>query len=254
MSRMTTTQSTKPHKLIEIDLTSVRKRTRPQPRNDNSEAAATNNTPTDVTAAPGSAAGSSIVPVPAAREHDGKTASILDRTEVSHAATTKIKSRSKNSDYEVGYGRPPVHTRFQKGAPSPNPAGRGKGNKNMRTHMTEVWTKPITVRLGGKQTKMPLYRAVLERLAAQALEGNPKAIANMKLDLKLIGLLPTEAPPPPKLDEAKLSDAEIALLAHAQRVRFQEMGFSDEDIDDMLRDEGLIAESKEADGPHEEPV
>jgi len=39
-------------------------------------------------------------------------------------------------DYEVGYGRPPVHARFRPGQ-SGNPKGRPKGSRNKRTAMAE---------------------------------------------------------------------------------------------------------------------
>ncbi|MGJ3627161.1 DUF5681 domain-containing protein [Sphingomonas sp. MMS24-JH45] len=35
--------------------------------------------------------------------------------------------------YEVGYGKPPIHARFQKGQ-SGNPKGRKKGSKNLVRH------------------------------------------------------------------------------------------------------------------------
>ncbi len=39
-------------------------------------------------------------------------------------------------DYEVGKGKPPVHTRFSPGV-SGNPSGKNKGSKNKRTAINE---------------------------------------------------------------------------------------------------------------------
>ena len=40
-------------------------------------------------------------------------------------------------DYEVGYGKPPRHTRFTKGR-SGNPRGRSPGAKNLKTLLSEA--------------------------------------------------------------------------------------------------------------------
>ena len=50
-------------------------------------------------------------------------------------------------DYAVGYGKPPVHTRFQKGK-SGNPKGRPRGMKNMSTLLSTALSATIVVANG----------------------------------------------------------------------------------------------------------
>ena len=48
-------------------------------------------------------------------------------------------------DYEVGYGKTPLHTRFPKGV-SGNPKGRPKGVRNFQTELREELGTKITDR------------------------------------------------------------------------------------------------------------
>ena len=61
---------------------------------------------------------------------------------------SKLK-RNKNmsdhdTDYPVGYGKPPQHTRFHQGQ-SGNPRGRPKGSRNLSTLMAKALNEPVVI-------------------------------------------------------------------------------------------------------------
>ena len=53
--------------------------------------------------------------------------------------------RTSKSDYEVGYRKPPKHTRFKPGQ-SGNLRGRPKGTKNLKTDLMEELGEKILIR------------------------------------------------------------------------------------------------------------
>jgi hypothetical protein len=78
--------------------------------------------------------------------------------------------------YAVGYGKPPVHTRFRKGQ-SGNPTGGRRtsvGERAKALVMQEGYRK-VTVREGDMVTKMPALKAVLRGLVARAVKGSVAA-------------------------------------------------------------------------------
>ena len=52
-------------------------------------------------------------------------------------------------DFEVGYGKPPRHTRFKTGR-SGNPRGRRKGQRNLAAVLREVLRQTVKVKRGEK--------------------------------------------------------------------------------------------------------
>lgn len=81
----------------------------------------------------------------------------------------------KRTDYEVGYRKPPVHTRFKKGQ-SGNPKGRRKGTQNLATDLAEELGERIRVREGDREFPVSKRRAVIKTLVSRALKSDPRAI------------------------------------------------------------------------------
>ena len=88
--------------------------------------------------------------------------------------------RDKDGDYEVGYGKPPRHTRFTKGQ-SGNPRGRPSGSKNLMTVLDETLNEPVIVAENGGRRKISKLRAIIKQLANQSAKADWRA-AKMLLD------------------------------------------------------------------------
>jgi hypothetical protein len=74
-------------------------------------------------------------------------------------------------DYEVGYGKPPRHTRFELGR-SGNPRGRPGGSKNLLTLLNEALSEPVIVVENGRRRKIAKRQAIITQLVV----GRPKPI------------------------------------------------------------------------------
>ena len=79
-----------------------------------------------------------------------------------------------DENYEVGYGRPPKHTRFRKGQ-SGNPRGRPKGRRNLASDLADELNERIVVREGERRRTVTKQRGILKTLVAQGLRGNTKS-------------------------------------------------------------------------------
>ena len=77
-------------------------------------------------------------------------------------------------EYEVGFGRPPRHTRFKKGR-SGNPKGRPRRTRNLKTDLIEELTERILVREGERSQRVTRQRALVKQLVNGALKGQQRA-------------------------------------------------------------------------------
>jgi hypothetical protein len=77
--------------------------------------------------------------------------------------------------YEIGYGKPPMHSWFQAGQ-SGNPAGRRKGVRNLMTDVKRTLATPVKVKEGGRTRKKSTQETALMVLREKALRGEPRAL------------------------------------------------------------------------------
>jgi hypothetical protein len=78
-------------------------------------------------------------------------------------------------EYTVGKGKPPQHTRFQKGH-SGNPKGHRKGSRNVATLLEQALNERVVVTENGKRKTITKLEAMLKQLANKAASGDHRAI------------------------------------------------------------------------------
>jgi flagellar hook-basal body complex protein FliE len=91
------------------------------------------------------------------------------------------RDRYEEADYEVGYGKPPIDTRFKPGV-SGNPSGRPKGTKNLTTLVHEALNEAVIVAENGRRRKVSKRQAIIKQLINRSAQGDLKAI-QMLLDV-----------------------------------------------------------------------
>jgi hypothetical protein len=77
--------------------------------------------------------------------------------------------------YQVGYGKPPCHTRFSKGQ-SGNPRGRPAGSKNLKTLLSKALNQPVVVTENGGQRKISKREAIIIQLVNRSATADLRAI------------------------------------------------------------------------------
>jgi hypothetical protein len=122
---------------------------------------------------------------------------------------------SEDRSYEVGYGKPPKHSRFKPGQ-SGNPKGRKPGSRNVMTLLEETLFDAVKVRENGKVRRVPAIQACLLNLRNQAMKGDPKALDRF---IRLASLYHSTQPgtsnaTPPAVDEA----TDLTLVQELERM------------------------------------
>ena len=133
----------------------------------------------------------------------------------------KPRDRSASSSISrVGYGRPPIASRFKPGA-SGNPNGRPKKSRNLKTIIRNALTANVLVREGEKKRFVTKLEGIVLRQLESALKGNDKAaLATLKMAAQ-VGLLDISEVelenPPLSAGEQQIIDELLARRGSTQR-------------------------------------
>jgi len=82
------------------------------------------------------------------------------------------------TDDDIGYGRPPRHTRWQKGQ-SGNPRGRPKGSRGLKTDLHAELVSRMTIQINGKPVTATKQQLMIKTLTARAAAGDVRAIQTL---------------------------------------------------------------------------
>lgn len=122
--------------------------------------------------------------------------------------------------YDVGYGKPPRHSRFKPGR-SGNPKGRPKGTRNLKTDLEQELGEKITVTEAGKAKRLTKQHAMVKTMVAKALKGDARTIAI------LLGLIEKLiSPAEPGDAAAPLSQNDTEILDAFVQSHFERLGAS----------------------------
>jgi hypothetical protein len=77
--------------------------------------------------------------------------------------------------YDVGYGKPPAHSRFKKGQ-SGNPKGKKKGSKTFSGIVSRALHEKVPVRTARGTKKITKLEALVHTTINSALKGDAKAV------------------------------------------------------------------------------
>jgi hypothetical protein len=133
-------------------------------------------------------------------------------------------AKKGHDDYLVGYGRPPIHTRFQKGQ-SGNPKGRKKGCKSLSTLMERVLDETVTIKENGSQKIITKREAFLKQLVNKAASGDLRSIQVAINYLQQLELRAQPSMPEgehPSMEDAALIDGILERLKSSSKEAVEE--------------------------------
>ena len=123
----------------------------------------------------------------------------------------------RRDDYAVGYGRPPRHTRFEKGQ-SGNCRGRPPGAKSLKALLSEALNQSVTVTENGRRHKVTKREAIITQLVNRSATADLRAL---KILFDMMRDLEAQTEPAPRETPA-FSEADEKVLEQL-KARFSDL-------------------------------
>ena len=108
---------------------------------------------------------------------------------------------NRDSDYQVGYGKPPQHTRFKKGE-SGNPTGRPKNSKNLTTLLEKELKQRVVITENGRRRSITKQEAMVKHLVNKAVSGDRPLMQLLLEEIRLLEARAASSPSDASIDEA----------------------------------------------------
>ena len=116
---------------------------------------------------------------------------------------------AEDAPYEIGYCKPPKHTRFKPGQ-SGHPSGRPRGQLNFRTAVRGALKEKITIREGDRTRTVSKMDAIIQVTFNRALKADAKALVAFLQFVRWAGLMDEQ----PELSSTEtISEEDEAIVA-----------------------------------------
>lgn len=130
--------------------------------------------------------------------------------------------RDGEGEYRVGYGKPPVETRFKRGQ-SGNPRGRPPGAKNLASLLNEALNELVLVAENGERKRISKRKAAFKQLVNEAAKGNWRAL-KLLIDI----LQDIERRTEPQTEESSFSLTDEKVIEQLKDRLYRKNGESDD--------------------------
>lgn len=117
-------------------------------------------------------------------------------------------SDGDDNAFDVGYGKPPRNTRFQKGR-SGNPKGRPRGTLNLATVLARTLREPVVITENGRRKTITKMEAAVKQLANRAASGELAAVKQ----LLALWVLADQSSQDTKPEPSSLKEADEKVMA-----------------------------------------